>query len=378
MDERTKILHCGHDIDPHTGASAIPIHQVSTYHQEDPVNLGHYEYGRGQNPTCEALEGTIAALEGGERGFALASGVAAIGTTLLMFQPGDHLVVTADVYGGTYRLFSSLFDRWGLKVTFVDMTDLDAVAAAITPATRALYAETPSNPTLKVTDLQAIGALANERGLLAIIDNTFMTPYLQKPFAYGFDIVLHSATKFLGGHSDLIAGLAVTKGEELGQRFKYVLNSFGAILGPQDAYLVLRGIKTLAPRMEMQQETAGKLAQWLQSRNEVVRVFYPGLIEHPGHDIHAKQSSGGGAVVSFELADGPTAQTFLKAAKLPLVAVSLGGVESILSYPPAMSHASMPPSERRERGISDGLIRFSVGLESYQDLRDDLLQAFGA
>jgi cystathionine beta-lyase len=378
MDDKTKILHNGHDRDPYTGASSIPIYQVSTYAQEDPVHFGPYEYARGSNPTRDALEETVAALEGGDRGFAFASGVAAISSAFLLFGPGDHLVVSEDVYGGTFRLLTGLFKRWGLQATFVDMSDPERVEAAIGPDTKAIFVETPSNPILKITDLEAVAGIAKRRGLLTLIDNTFMSPYLQRPFDFGFDIVLHSATKFLGGHSDLIAGLAVTRGEDLGRRLKGVQNAFGAILGPQDSWLVLRGIKTLSARMDAQQRTAEALAAWLSGQPAVKRTYYPTLPGHPGREVHLRQAGGGGAVVSFELADGETAQGFLKAIKLPLLAVSLGGVESILSYPATMSHAAMPRNERLARGISDGLVRLSVGLESEKDLREDLEQAFSA
>jgi cystathionine beta-lyase len=378
MDHRTRVLHTGHDRDPHTGASSIPIYQLSTYAQEDPFELGAYEYGRGQNPTRDALEHTIAALEGGDEGFAFASGVAAISSALLLFQPGDHLLVTQDVYGGTYRLLTGLFERWGLRSTFVDLSDPAAVEAAVTPETRAVYVETPSNPILRITDLAPVASLAKAKGLLTLIDNTFMTPYLQRPIDLGFDVVLHSATKFLGGHSDLIAGLAVTRGELLGHRLRDIHRAFGAILGPQDSWLVLRGIKTLAARMDAQQKTAEALALWLAERPELKRVYYPTLPGHPGRDVHLRQAKGGGAVVSFELPDAARAHRFLKAARLPLLAVSLGGVESILSYPATMSHAAMPRQERLARGIEDGLVRLSVGLESEQDLREDLDQALAS
>ncbi len=375
MDEKTKLLHAGPDRDPHTGASSIPIHQVSTYHQEDPVKLGKYDYGRGDNPTRYALEEFVANMEGGSAGFAFASGVAAIGSVLLLFQPGDHIIVTEDVYGGTYRLLTKLFARWGLEVTFVDMADPDKVADAITESTKAVFVETPSNPILKIIDLERIGRLAKDKGLVSIIDNTFMTPYLQKPLAFGFDIVIHSATKFLGGHSDLIAGVVVVEDEKLARKLKSMQNMFGAILGPQDSWLVLRGIKTLSARMEAQQKSAAELADWLSLQPQIEKVYYPTLKGHPGREIHLRQSSGGGAVVSFELVDGEAAQGFLKAVKLPLVAVSLGGVESILSYPATMSHAAMTREERLARGITDGLVRLSVGLEGVDDLREDLRQA---
>ena len=375
MNEQTRLIHSGRDRDPHTGASSIPIYQVSTFDQPDPEHLGAYDYARSDNPTREALEHTVAVLEGGARGLAFASGMAATSSALLLFQAGDHLVVGKDTYGGTYRVLTTIFKRWGLGVTFVDSTDPENVRRAITPATRGLFVESPANPLLQVTDLRAVAEIAREHKLLAITDNTFMTPHLQRPLELGFDIVVHSATKFLGGHSDLIAGLAVTREEELGRRLKAIQNSFGAILGPQDAWLVLRGIKTLAVRLDAQQRAAGETACWLQGRSEIRRVYYPGLETHPGHDVHARQARGGGAVISFELADGPTAVAFLKRVKLPLVAVSLGGVESILSYPATMSHASMPREERLARGITDGLVRLSVGLESAEDLIADLASA---
>ena len=375
MDYRTKILHTGKDRDPYTGASSVPIYQVSTFAQNDPVELGPYEYGRGTNPTRDALEHTIALLEGGSRGYAFASGMAAISSVLLLFQPGDHIVVAEDVYGGTYRVLTTIFRRWGLRHSFVDMTDLKKIKKALQPETKAIFAETPSNPLLKITDLAAVVWIAKKRGLLTIIDNTFMSPYLQRPIELGFDIVIHSATKFLGGHSDVIAGLAVTKDINWGHRLKAIQVHFGAILGPQDSWLLLRGIKTLSARMEAQQKSAETIANWLSKQQAVKKVYYPTLASHPGREIHLRQASGGGAVVSFELNDGDSAKEVLRKVRLPLMAVSLGGVESILSYPATMSHAAMPQAEREARGITDGLVRLSVGLEDPKDLCEDLRQA---
>lgn len=374
---RTRILHHGADTDPHTGAAAVPVYQVSTFAQKDPVNLGKYEYARGENPTREALEHAIAELEGGVTGVAFASGMAAICSVLLLFQPGDHLLVAEDVYGGTYRALTTIFRRWGLESSFVDATEPEKVAAAVRPNTRALFVETPSNPTLKISDLAAVASIAKEKGLLTIVDNTFMTPYLQRPIDFGFDVVVHSATKFLGGHSDLIAGLVVSRTAEMGERLKFIQRAFGAILGPQDSYLVSRGIKTLAARMEIQQIGAGKIARWLADVSGIRKVYYPGLPGHPGYKIHLRQAAGAGAVVSFELPDGPSAHRFMRSVRLPLLAVSLGGVESILSYPATMSHGSMPREERLARGITDGLVRLSVGLEDPEDLIRDLEQALG-
>ena len=378
MNNRTKLIHSGRNQDPYTGASAIPVYQVSTFGQQDPEHLGPYDYARSDNPTREALEHTIAQLEGGARGFAFASGMAATSSVLLLFQPGDHLVVGRDIYGGTYRILSTVFQRWKLDVTFVDATDPDAVRKAITPATCALFVETPANPLLQITDLRAMAEIAREHKLLAITDNTFMTPHLQRPLELGFDIVVHSATKFLGGHSDVIAGLAVTRDEALGRRLKQIQNGFGAILGPQDSFLVSRGIKTLAVRLDAQQQSALQIAAWLEKHPAIRKVYYPGLASHPGREIHEKQAAGPGAVISFELADGPSAVAFLKRVKLPLVAVSLGGVESILSYPVTMSHASIPRPEREARGITDRLVRLSVGLEAAEDLIADLEQALAS
>ncbi|NLF21556.1 MAG: PLP-dependent transferase [Lentisphaerae bacterium] len=377
MNLRTLLIHGGRDRDPYTGASSIPIYQTSTFAQADPEHPGRYDYARSGNPTREALEESIAALEGGACGLAFGSGMAATSSVLLLFRPGDHLVVGEAVYGGTYRILQGLFHQWQLEVTFVDTQDPEAVRRAIRPTTRALFVETPANPLLQITDLRAMAALAAEHGLLSIVDNTFMSPYLQRPIKLGFDIVVHSATKFLGGHSDLIAGLVVARDETLGRRLKSIQNAFGGILGPMDAWLTLRGIKTLGVRLEAQQASAQKIAQWLREQPKVNHVYYPGFPDHPGRAIHFGQASGAGAIVSFELPDGPAAMAFLKRVRLPLVAVSLGGVESILSHPATMSHAALPPAARRARAISDGLVRLSVGLEDADDLMADISNALG-
>jgi cystathionine beta-lyase len=375
MNYRTKILHTGKENDSYTGAASIPVYQVSTFAQKDPVEFGPYRYARAANPTREALEQTIAMLEGGVEGFAFSSGVAAISSVFLLFQPGDHLVVAEDVYGGTFRVLETIFRRWGLDYSYVDMTDPVEIEKAVRKETKAIFAETPSNPLLKITDLAAVKEIAGKHDLVTIVDNTFMTPYLQRPLELGFDIVVHSATKFLGGHSDLIAGLAVAREGHWAKRIKDVQVSFGSVLGPQDSWLALRGIKTLAARMEMQQKSAGEVASWLAGQPEIRRVYYPTLDSHPGREIHLMQSSGGGAVVSFELENGEKALKFMRRMRLPLLGGSLGGVESILSYPTTMSHAAMPESERHARGINDGLVRLSVGLEDVKDLCDDLRRA---
>ncbi|AJY75821.1 aminotransferase class I/II-fold pyridoxal phosphate-dependent enzyme [Paenibacillus beijingensis] len=368
----TKLLHFGAEIDEHTGASSVPVYQASTFHHHDIFNPPEYDYSRSGNPTRQALEDAITLLEGGKRGFAFASGMAAISTAFLLLSAGDHVIVTEDVYGGTYRLLTTILTRLGIESTFVDMTDLDAVKAALKSNTKAVYMETPSNPTLKITDIGAVCSWAKEKGLLTLLDNTFMTPYHQRPIEHGVDVVLHSATKFLGGHSDVLAGLAVTADESLGRRLKQLQNGLGSVLAPQESWLLMRGMKTLQARMEASERSARRMAEWLASHPEVERVYYPGLPDHPGRDIHERQSLGYGAVVSFDVGSGERAKALMSRIQLPLVAVSLGAVESILSYPAMMSHAAMPREVRYERGISDGLVRYSVGLENIEDLLDDL------
>ncbi|MCM3748150.1 aminotransferase class V-fold PLP-dependent enzyme [Paenibacillus pasadenensis] len=371
----TKLLHFGSEIDPHTGASSVPIVQASTFHHHDIFNPPGFDYSRSGNPTRAAVESAIALLEGGTRGFAFASGMAAISNAFLLLSAGDHVIVTEDVYGGTYRLLTLILTRMNIETTFVDMTDLDEVKSALKPNTAAVFMETPSNPTLKITDIAAVTGWAKEHGLLTMLDNTFMTPYHQRPLELGVDIVLHSATKFLGGHSDVLAGLAVTKDEEIGKRLYTLQNGLGAVLAPQECWLLMRGMKTLQARMEHSERSARKLAEWLDKRSDIVRVYYPGLAEHPGRAVHESQSLGYGAVVSFDVGSGERAKSVLSRVQLPLVAVSLGAVESILSYPAMMSHAAMPPEVRAQRGIGDGLLRYSVGLEDIDDLLDDLDQA---
>lgn len=374
----TRLIHFGSEVDPATGASSVPIYQASTFHHRDIFNPPTHDYSRSGNPTRQALEDYIAVLEGGVRGFAFASGMAAISSTFMLFSAGDHLIVTEDVYGGTYRLLTQILSRMNIETTFVDMTDLEAVKAALQPNTKAVYMETPSNPTLKITDIGAVAEWAREHDLISIVDNTFMTPYYQRPIEQGVDIVLHSATKFLGGHSDVLAGLAVARDDALADRLKYIQNGLGTVLGAQESWLLMRGMKTLGARMAHSEISARKLADWLARRQDIAAVYYPGLAEHPGREVQEKQSEGYGAVVSFDVGSGDRAKRVLSRVKLPLVAVSLGAVESILSYPAMMSHASMPPEVRLERGITDGLLRFSVGLEDIGDLIADLEQALEA
>ncbi|RNB54082.1 aminotransferase class I/II-fold pyridoxal phosphate-dependent enzyme [Brevibacillus gelatini] len=378
MNFATKVLHGSACIDPFTGASSVPIYQASTFHQFDLDQPGTYDYARSGNPTRHALEEAIAALEGGARGFAFSSGMAAISSVFMLFSAGDHIVVAEDVYGGTFRFLTRVLSRMGISFTFVDATQTEAVRAAITPATKGVYLETPSNPTLKVTDIAAVSAIAKEHGLLVIVDNTFLTPYYQRPLELGADVVIHSATKFIGGHSDVVAGLAVTRDAALGEQLYLIQNGMGAILGVQDCWLVMRGLKTLKARLDVSTKSAGILAEWLSTHPGVSRVYYTGLADHPGHLVQQRQASGHGAVLSFDVGSRERAKALFDRVKLPIVAVSLGAVETILSYPAMMSHAAMPAAEREARGITDGLIRLSAGLEDVDDLLADLKQALDA
>lgn len=371
----TQLLHNRYKVDPATGGVSVPIQHASTYHQSSIDHFGKYDYSRSLNPTREALEDIIAELEGGVRGFAFSSGMAAISTAFLLLSQGDHVVITEDVYGGTYRMVTQVLNRFGIEHTFVDMTDLDAVEQAIRPNTALLYAETPSNPLLKITDIRALSSIAKKHGAYTFVDNTFMTPYLQRPLDLGADIVLHSATKFLSGHSDTVAGLAVVKDEQLANRLYSLQNSFGAVLGVQDAWLVMRGIKTLSVRMNQSQASARKIAQFLKGQPLIKNVFYPGLASHSQSHLQSQQAGGPGAVLSFEFGNEDLLPGFIDSVNLPVFAVSLGAVESILSYPAKMSHAAMPPEERKLRGIGDGLLRLSVGLENADDLISDFQQA---
>ncbi|GAA4704432.1 aminotransferase class I/II-fold pyridoxal phosphate-dependent enzyme [Brevibacillus fulvus] len=375
MNFATSLLHSACGMDKRTGASSVPIYQASTYHYFDIDQPGRYDYARSGNPTREALEETIALLEGGARGFAFASGMAAVSSVCLLFSAGDHLIVAEDVYGGTFRFLTRILTRLGIDVTFVDTTQLEQVSKAIRPQTKGIYLETPSNPILKVTDVAAICQLARSHGLLTIVDNTFLTPYYQRPLELGADIVIHSATKFIGGHSDVVAGLAVVKSAELAEKLYLIQNGFGAVLGVQDSWLVMRGLKTLKTRLDASTASAQKLAEWLQLQPQVKKVYYTGLPDHPGHHIQLRQASGHGAVLAFDVGSRENVKRLFAALQIPLVAVSLGAVESILSYPAMMSHAAMPPEEREQRGITEGLLRLSVGLEEFEDLQADFAQA---
>jgi cysteine-S-conjugate beta-lyase len=371
----TRLLHNEYKFDPITGAVSVPIQHASTFHQQDFDHFGKYDYSRSLNPTREALEDVICSLEEGIRGFAFSSGMAAISTAFLLLSKDDHVIISEDVYGGTYRMVTEVLSRYGIDYSFVDMTDLKKTAAAIRPQTKLFYVETPSNPLLKVTDIRAISHLAKQADALTFVDNTFLTPAFQKPLLLGADIVLHSATKFLSGHSDVVAGLAVVKDEELAQRLGFLQNAFGAVLGVQDSWLVLRGIKTLSVRLQQSTTSAIKLAQFLSQHPAVKRVYYPGLENHPQYELQRNQASSPGAVLSFELEDENAVRAFVSTVKIPVFSVSLGAVESILSYPAKMSHAAMPESERLKRGISNSLLRLSVGIENPEDLIKDFSNA---
>ncbi|WP_445612751.1 bifunctional cystathionine gamma-lyase/homocysteine desulfhydrase [Geobacillus sp. YF-1] len=377
MRRKTLLIHGGIPSDPHTGAVSVPIYQVSTYKQEEIGKHKGFEYSRTGNPTRAALEKLIAELEGGVAGFAFASGMAAITAVMMLFDSGDHIVITDDVYGGTYRVMANVFNRFGLDATFVDTSDVANIEAHIRPNTKAIYVETPTNPLLKITDLQAAAAIARTHGLLLIVDNTFSTPYFQTPLELGADIVIHSATKYLGGHSDVVAGLAVVRTAELAERLHYVQNSTGGILGPQDSWLLMRGIKTLGVRMEEHEQNARAIAAFLAEHPAVARVYYPGLPEHPNHELAKTQMRGFGGMISFDVGSLERAETVLSRVRFFTLAESLGAVESLISLPAKMTHASIPKERREQLGITDGLIRLSIGLEDVNDLLDDLAQALG-
>ncbi|MEI5905751.1 bifunctional cystathionine gamma-lyase/homocysteine desulfhydrase [Bacillus spongiae] len=377
MRQKTKLIHGGIPTDPYTGAVNVPIYQVSTYKQEGVGGHKGFEYSRTGNPTRHALEELIKDLEGGERGFAFGSGMAAITAVMMLFNSGDHIVFTDDVYGGTFRVVTKVLNRFGIEATFVDSSNLENVHNAIKDNTKAIYIETPTNPLLKITDIEAAANLAKEKGLLTIVDNTFSTPYWQQPIQHGADIVLHSATKYIGGHSDVVAGLVVTSTESLGEELHFVQNSTGAVLGPQDSYLLIRGIKTLGIRMEEHEVNTNKIVEFLVKHPKVKKVYYPGLESHPNHGIAKKQGSGFGGMVSFDVGSEQNADNILNSTKYFTLAESLGAVESLISVPARMTHASIPEERRNELGITEGLVRISVGLEDADDLIEDLQNALG-
>ncbi len=375
----TLAIHAGQHPDPTTGAIMTPVYFTSTYVQDGPGEHKGYEYSRTKNPTRQALEDCLAALEGAKYGAAFASGLAATTTLMYLLDAGDHVVVSDDVYGGTFRLFDKVFRRHGLSFSFVDMTNPKNIEAAITPKTKMLWVETPTNPMLKLIDLVASAEIAKKHKLISVCDNTFMTPYFQKPLALGFDIVTHSTTKYLNGHSDCVGGFTATNDTALSEKIFFHQNAAGGVPGPMDSFLVLRGVKTLHLRMERHAQSAMKLAEWLLKQPKVNKVTYPGLTTHPQHALAKKQMSGFGGMMTFEMKGGlEVARKFLKTVKIFACAESLGGVESLIEHPAIMTHASIPKENREKLGISDGLIRLSVGVEDVSDLIDDLEQAFRA
>lgn len=376
MHDWTKIIKATTVQDPATGAVNTPIQLSSTFNQASFDEFGKFDYSRSGNPTREVAEHAVATLEDGQFGYLFSTGMAAISSVLMTFSQGDHLIISKYVYGGTFRILEEVLPRFGIKHTFVDLSDLDAVAAAIQPNTKAIYIETPSNPILAVTDIAAVADLAHQHHLIAIADNTFMSPVLQKPLHLGVDIVVHSATKFLAGHSDIVAGAAITNDQELADKIYFIQNAVGATLGVTDCWLLLRGIKTLGVRMQQSSSAAQRIAEWLEQQPQVTRVCYPGLPSNPGYAIQQRQAVNGGAVLSFDVGSEAAARTVAETTTIPEFSVSLGGTETILSYPPKMSHAELSVADQAASGITPGLLRFSVGLEDPDDLIADLAQAF--
>jgi cystathionine beta-lyase/cystathionine gamma-synthase len=371
----TICLHAGQEPDPSTGAIITPIYQTSTYVQEELGRHKGFEYGRTHNPTRLALERNLAAIEGGKAAFAFASGMAAIGAIATMLQAGDHVIVTDNVYGGTFRLFERIFTRYRLTFSYVDTSRLDEVERAVTGSTRMLFVETPSNPILTLTDLRAAADLAHRHDLRLVVDNTFASPYLQRPIELGADIVTHSTTKYLNGHSDSVGGITIATRDDDVEWLKFVQNAEGAILSPFDSWLVLRGTKTLPLRMQRHNANGVALAEFLASHRKVRHVYYPGLSSHPQHELAKRQMRGFGGMVSFELGSLEAARRVLNSVRLLSLAESLGGVETLISHPATMTHASVPAERRAALGITDGLVRVSVGLEDIEDLKEDLSQA---
>ena len=378
MQFETRCVHTGVDKDSAYLSATTPIYPTSTFRWDDLKTNRGFDYTRSGNPTRRALEENLAALEGGIDCRATSTGMSAIAGTMHLFQPGDHIITGHDIYGGTYRLFDAVYRQMGLNFSFVRMGDPDNVRQAITPQTKAIWIETPSNPLLNLVDIQAICNVAKERQVLTIADNTFLSPYLQRPFEFGVDIVVHSMTKYLNGHSDVVGGCIITRDKTHAEKIGYIVNAMGLACSPFDAWLVLRGVKTLGPRMEAHQRGAMALAKFLHSHPQVERVYYPGLADHPHHELAKRQQRGFGAMLSIDVKGGrPMVESVLKKLKLIQLAESLGGVESLIEYPDTMSHASIPESARREAGITEKTLRISVGIEHPDDLIADFQQALG-
>jgi cystathionine beta-lyase len=377
MKFATKAIHAGIEPDKSSGAIMTPIFQTSTYVQDAPGVHKGFEYARTHNPTRDVLQTQLAALENGKRGICFSSGLAATDAVAKLFNPGDHIISCNDLYGGTYRIFTKVFQKYGLQFSFVDMADISNIEKAITSNTKLIWIETPTNPMLNIVDIAAVSALAKKHNILVCVDNTFASPYLQTPLNLGADLVLHSATKYLGGHSDVIHGAIIVKEDALAEQLYFLQNACGAVPGPQDCFLILRGIKTLHVRMDRACENAAKIAEFLRSHPKISKVNFPGFSEHPGHEIAKKQMKRFGAMVSFSLKDDSieAANQVLSSTKLFSLAESLGGVESLIGHPATMTHGSIPVEERRKTGVVDSLIRLSVGIEDADDLIEDLKSA---
>ena len=371
----TVCLHAGQEPDPSTGAIITPIYQTSTYVQEALGRHKGYEYGRTQNPTRLAVERNLAAIEGGRTAFAFASGMAAIGAVATLLAAGDHAIVSDNVYGGTFRLFERILRRYDLSFSYVDTSSLDQIERAVTPSTRMLFIETPTNPLLALTDLRAVAEVARRRGLKLVVDNTFASPYVQRPIEYGADLVVHSTTKYLNGHSDSVGGMVIATRDDDIDWLRFVQNAEGAILGPFDSWLVLRGTKTLPLRMKQHNENALVLARCLETHPKVRHVYYPGLPSHPQHELAKRQMRGFGGMIAFDMGSLEAARQVLNSVRLMALAESLGGVETLISHPVTMTHAAVPADRRAALGITDGLVRISVGIEDIEDLTEDLAQA---
>ncbi len=373
----TRAVHAGQAPDPLAGAVMVPIYQTSTYVQ-DGLGRPHggYEYARTQNPTREAFERNVASLEGATHGFAFASGLAALDATLKLFRAGDHIICGENVYGGSHRLMERVYSALGLAFTFVDMRDVANVERAITRETRMVYCETPTNPMMRLTDLSAVGDLTRARGLLFTVDNTFATPVFQRPLDHGADLVLHSTTKYLNGHSDMVGGILVTQRDDLAERLGFIQNAAGGVPGPMDCWLALRGTKTLPLRMRQHDQNGRRVALWLADRGDVRALYYPGLPSHPQHELACRQMGGFGGMIAFDLGDADRARRFAEATRIFALAESLGGVESLIGHPASMTHASVPKAMREAMGLTDSLVRLSCGIEDAEDLIGDLDQAF--
>ena len=376
MKFNSLLIHGGIDGDELTGAVNIPIYQTSTYKQASLGETKGFEYSRTGNPTRDALEKLMAELEGGARGFAFGSGMAATTAVISLFKSGDRVLISDNLYGGTFRVLDKIFSNFNIKYSIINTSKIEEVRDSITEDVKAILIETPTNPLMDITDIKKVADVAREKGILTIVDNTFMTPYLQRPLSLGADIVLHSGTKYLGGHSDLVAGLVVVKDENLGEKLHFVQNSTGGVLGPFDSFLLIRGIKTLGVRMDRHNSNAIEIAEFLKEREEVEKVYFPGLSEHPSHEIHKAQAKGFGGMVSFVMKKEYDYKKFLESLKLITLGESLGGVESLVCHPASMTHAAIPKELREKVGIVDNLVRLSVGIEDVSDIKEDLINGF--